>query len=280
MLINRDRGSGKCGNTSIGEREAAMRLCKAVPLIFCLLSLAGCEVPGPDSSARARQINPLETMLRMPASIARHEGIAAAILIDTSGSMRRAVVDADGSFKPKIAIARRAAIDCLRQFEEFARSNPDRKVLVGVYEFSSRDLNISCRSVVKIEPPDTARAISAINSMIPSGGTPIGSAMLQAKKDLDITGMSSRHMLVITDGENNLGYGPGDVANAISLLPDEEQAAIYFVAFDIGADRFNAVKDAGGLVLAASNGSDLKQTLDFVLTGKILVEQPFAPSGK
>ena len=116
--------------------------------------------------------------------------------------------------------------------------------------------------------------------MAPSGSTPIGSAMIRAKRDLDATGMSRRHILVITDGENNRGYGPGDVANAISSLPQEEQPAIYFVAFDIGAERFNAVKDAGGLVLAASSGSDLKQTLDFVLTGKILVEQPAAPASK
>lgn len=257
-----------------------MRLYNAVLLILCLLVLGGCESRRPESSARPTQINPLEKMLRMPASIARQEGIAAAILIDTSGSMRDTVVDADGLFKPKITIARRAAIDCLRQFEEFARNNHDRKVLVGVYEFSSRENNSFCRTVVNIMPPDTAKALGAINSIHPAGGTPIGSAMLQAKKDLDVTGMSRRHMLVITDGENNQGYDPGDVANAISLLPDEERTAIYFVAFDIGADRFNAVKEAGGLVLAASNGGDLKQTLDFVLTGKILVEQPVAPAIK
>lgn len=255
-----------------------MRLRKAVPLIFCLLAFGGCEGRRPDSSARAPQINPLEKMLRMPASIARQEGIAAAILIDTSGSMRETVVDADGLSKPKIMIARRAAMDCLRQFEEFTRNNPDRRVLVGVYEFSSRDHNSSCRTVVNIEPPDTAKALNAINSINPAGGTPIGNAMLQAKRDLDVTGMSRRHMLVITDGENNRGYDPGDVANAISLLPDVERTAIYFVAFDIGADHFNAVKEAGGLVLTASSGGDLKQTLDFVLTGKILVEQPVAPA--
>jgi hypothetical protein len=254
-----------------------MRLGKIFPLIFCLLVLAGCQFPKPEKSAKGPRNNPLGEMLRTPAPAARQEGIAAAVLIDTSGSMRSRVADGDGSSKPKILIAQRAAIDCLRQFEEFARNNPGRKVVVGVYEFSSREDSTSCRSVVRIGPPDMARAIPAVNSMVPAGGTPIGDAMIQAKRDLDATGMSRRHILVITDGENNRGYGPGDVANAISSLPQEEQTAIYFIAFDIGAERFNAVKEAGGLVLAASSGSDLKQTLDFVLTGKILVEQPAVP---
>jgi Mg-chelatase subunit ChlD len=221
-------------------------------------------------------VNPLEAVLRVRAGGARQEGIAAAILMDTSGSMRDAVADVDGQSKPKIEIARRAALDCLRQFEEFARKNPERKVLVGVYEFSSREHKPSCRQVVPIGMPDAAAASPALNAMMPSGGTPIGNAMIQAKLELDSTGMSRRHILVVTDGENNVGYSPGDVANALVQIPEDERASIYFVAFDVGADRFNSVKEAGGLVLAASSGRDLKQTLDFVMTGRILVEQPSA----
>jgi len=37
------------------------------------------------------------------------------------------------------------------------------------------------------------------------------------------------------------------------------------------------VRDNGGLVLSAANAQELNQTLDYVLTGKILVEQPAAP---
>ncbi len=253
---------------------------KVVALIVALLALGGCEGPGPDSSSRVRRVNPLEEVLRAPASISRQEGIAAAIVMDTSGSMRDDVMDINGQPKPKIEIARRAAIDCVRQFEEFARKNPERKVLVGVYEFSSREHHRSCRNLVPLGPPDAATAAAAIEAMVPSGGTPIGDAMIQAKLDLDVTGMTRRHILVVTDGENNVGYTPGAVANAITQIPEEERASIYFIAFDVGADRFKAVKDAGGLVLAASSENDLRQTLDFVLTGKILVEQPVAPATK
>jgi hypothetical protein len=64
------------------------------------------------------------------------------------------------------------------------------------------------------------------------------------------------------------------VTRIIAGKSDTARAAVYFVAFDIAASRFNSVRDAGGLVLAASNETDLKGTLDYVLSGKILAEQP------
>ncbi len=253
-----------------------MRFRVTIALTSVLVALVGCQQSG--SSGGASGINPIEEMLRSRTPATPQEGIAAAILMDTSGSRRDEVADVGGEERPKIEIARRAAIDCVKQFEEFARKNPERRVLVGVYEFSSRDHGPSCRNVVPIGPPASGAAAPAINAMQPTGGTPIGNAIIQAKLDLDATGMTRRHILVVTDGENNVGYSPGDVANALTRIPEEERASLYFIAFDVAADRFNAVKEAGGLVLAASSGSDLKQTMDFVLTGKILVEQPAAPA--
>jgi hypothetical protein len=188
--------------------------------------------------------------------------------------MRDKVTDEAGQARRKIEIARECVGSLIRQFGDFAARNPDRKVAVGIYEFSSRDRHASCRQVVPLGPPDPQAAARALAQLDPEGGTPIGDAMIHAKRDLDETGLSRRHMLVITDGQNNKGYAPGTVADAMARQPDELRAALYFVAFNIEASRFNAVKDAGGLVLAADNGRDLRQTLDFILTGKILAEQP------
>src|SRR5437016_5562367 len=59
--------------------------------------------------------NPIEDVLR-PIPPAQHrEGIVAAILIDTSGSMSERVRDADGAMQPKIAIAQRAALNLVNQ---------------------------------------------------------------------------------------------------------------------------------------------------------------------
>ena len=44
-------------------------------------------------------------------------------------------------------------------------------------------------------------------------------------------------------------------------------------AFDIEARRFNGVRDAGGLVLSASNAKELNEALDWLIRGKILLEK-------
>ena len=122
-------------------------------------------------------------------------------------------------------------------------------------------------------PPDRERAAAAIVKLDADGGTPIGQAMITAKKELDGTGLTHRHLLLVTDGENTDGVRPERVAEAINRRPDAERPAIYFVAFDIEASRFNAVKNAGGLVLSAATANELSSTLDSLLRGKILVEK-------
>jgi Mg-chelatase subunit ChlD len=122
-------------------------------------------------------------------------------------------------------------------------------------------------------PPDRATAAAAIAKLEPDGGTPIGAAMITAKQALDATGLSRRHLLVVTDGENTDGFRPERVAAAIARRPDAERPSIYFVAFDVEASRFAGVRDNGGLVLPAANATELNETLDMLLRGKILVEK-------
>ena len=63
-------------------------------------------------------------------------------------------------------------------------------------------------------------------------------------------------------------------------LPEQERASFYFEAFDIEAQKFKALQAAGALVQGAANGGELRATLEYIVTGKILVEQPHAPAGK
>jgi hypothetical protein len=236
-------------------------------------SSTGPAFPAP-SSPPLLAVSPLRRALEPPEGVERKVGIGAAVLVDVSGSMGSAVPDADGRYRSKIEIARRSVLDLLQQCDRFARGNPDRNIQVGVYEFSSLDRVPPCRVVIPIDRLDLAAARMAIGRMRPAGNTPIGDAVVRAKQDLDRTGLSRLHILVVTDGENNQGYAPADVVNAVMALPDENRASVYFIAFDIAAERFNTVRNAGGLVLAASNETELRQTLDYVLTGKILAEQP------
>ena len=250
-------------------------------LFFILVMVIGvaskrCDEPSRQSSSGVSTPvqNPIEDVLRPVAPAQSREGIVAAILIDTSGSMQDSVKDADGALKPKIDIARRAALNLVDQFDAYARNHSDQSIFMGIYEFSARGSGSCCRTVVKLGPPDAAAARSAISKMRADGDTPIGDAMIMAKHDVDATGFSKRHIVVITDGQNTRGYSPDDVTRVILSQGEKDRASIYFVAFDVAASKFNAVRESGGLVLAASNETDLKGTLDYLLTGKILAEQP------
>ena len=248
-----------------------------------LLLLGACDStqpPAPGSKTvfnRRNDPGAIRDLMKSAAEPAPQEGIAAAILLDTSGSMKDPI-EAAGKQAAKLQIAQKALLNVLGQFSNFARKHPEKKILVGIYDFSTRRNQPSCRQVVRLGPPDVKSAESAINGMMPSGNTPIGDAMITAKKDLDATGINRRHILVITDGENNIGYLPGDVAKVIVQEPEPLRAAIYFIAFDIGAELFEPVRQAGGLVLAADSEKQLTGTLDYILTGKILVEEPPPPA--
>jgi Mg-chelatase subunit ChlD len=201
------------------------------------------------------------------------DGLAAAIVIDVSGSMNDKVAGQNGQREEKIVIARRAALEIVDQFVAYARDHQDEPVQLGVYEFSRRRGDPDCRAVIPMGTPDRERAANAIAGLRADGGTPIGEAMITAKLALDATNLTRRHLLLVTDGENTDGVRPDNVAAAINKRPDAERPAIYFVAFDVDASRFNGVKENGGLLMSAANATELTNTLDALLSGKILVEK-------
>ena len=224
------------------------------------------EAPKPDTREIDQALQPVT-------SGEPREGLAAAIAIDVSGSMDDRVTGEDGRRARKIDVARRAARELVAQFATYASEHPEEPVSLGIFEFSRRDNQADCRPIIPMGPPDLAQAEQALARLDPEGGTPIGQAMVTAKQALDATGLSRRHLLVVSDGENTDGFRPEDVAAAIAKRPESERPSIYFVAFDTEARRFNGVRDAGGLVLAAANGKELNDTLDMLLRGKILLEK-------
>ena len=238
----------------------------AIALMAVLLGPA-CASSGGDDGTVA-----IDEQLAPRSTPAARDGLAAAILIDVSGSMD-GVVAGNAGRERKIEVARRAARDLVDQFARYAAEHPDEPVLLGLYEFSERQGQPDCRTIIAMSKPDVARAEAAVAKMVSDGGTPIGSAMITAKRELDATGLSRRHLLVVTDGENTGGFAPDTVAAAIGRRPEAERPSIYFVAFDIDESRFARVREAGGLVLAAANARELNDTLDALLRGKILVEK-------
>jgi Mg-chelatase subunit ChlD len=247
-------------------------------VIVLVVLVQRCRNQGPSGNigrtAEAPDRNPeIAALLESKTAVEPRDGIAAAIVIDVSGSMDDRVTGEDGRRARKIDIARRAARDLVEQFAAYADGHKEEEVLLGIYEFSRRDRQPDCRPIIPMGPADRARADEALAKLDPDGGTPIGQAMITAKQALDATGLSRRHLLVVSDGENTDGYRPDEVAAALAQRPEAERPSVYFVAFDIDARRFNRLRDAGTLVLSAGSGRELHETLDMLLTGKILIEK-------
>jgi Mg-chelatase subunit ChlD len=257
----------------VRDRRAAAVLLLAFAAIAAKSACRDASERAGDRDRRSRTERRIDEQLAPSSEIEQREGLAAAILIDVSGSMEEEVRGASGREEEKISIARRAARDLVEQFARYADEHPGEPVLLGLFEFSERSGQPDCRAVIPMGPPDRARAERALASMRAQGGTPIGNAMITAKRELDATGLTRRHLLVVTDGENTDGFAPDDVTTMINRRPEVERPSIYFVAFDIEERRFARVRDAGALLLGAADARELNSTLDMLLRGQIFVEK-------
>ena len=191
-------------------------------------------------------------------------GASIAILIDNSGSMEKA---ARGDSRPKYVVAREALQAMLASTDSFVARQPDFPINVGLYRFSSR-----VTPMVPVARYDRAALLSALDSMPePDGGTAIGRAMDIAREDLYRAGTFRKYILVVTDGENTQGVSPRRIAREINRR-SEGAVRMYFVAFDIDAERFEFVRDVRGEVVGADNGDALRARLDEIYRGKILSE--------
>ena len=242
-------------------------------LLLLLAAATACESEVKRNDGPSRAERRIDEQLTPSAAVTAREGIAAAIVIDVSGSMKEEVEGENRRDERKIEIARRAARGLVEQFARYADDHPKETVLLGIYEFSERSGKEDCRPVIPMGAPDRTRAEQALAALRADGGTPIGNAMIFAKRVLDSTGLTRKHLLVVTDGENTDGFKPDDVAVAFNRRPEAERPSLYFVAFDIEASRFNPVKDAGALVLGAANATELNSRLDALLRGNILLEK-------
>jgi Mg-chelatase subunit ChlD len=193
-------------------------------------------------------------------------GAAVAILVDTSGSMKE---PAPGDSRPKYVVAREAIEAMLDATDAFIARRPDFPVKIGIYSFSS-----SVRVLRPIQPYDKTAVRATIENLPrPGGGTAIGDAMREARPDLYRAGVYRKYLLVVTDGDNTNGRSPDDVAREI-YRKSEGAVQTYFVAFDTTPEKFAFLKEAGGDVIGAGTGAELKTALDGIYQGKILAEAP------
>jgi len=218
----------------------------------------------------------------VPACAADAEGVAVAIVYDTSGSMKEPVKDAAGRSSPKYVIANRALVAIASRIQIFATNGAaggPRKIHAGLYVFQQDGPH----AALPFGPFNAAALTTwARGFSAPNGGTPLGSTLNAAGRAALSSGLMRKHVLVITDGMNTIGPTPAAI---LAKLQQEAQKngtslAVHFVAFDVDAKVFEGVKKLGATVVEASNESQLNTQLEFILEKKILLEDEEPPKPK
>ncbi len=210
------------------------------------------------------------------------DGVALAIVYDSSGSMRDTVRDGVGRQASKYVIANRALESIARRVEVFATntaSGGPRKIQAGLFVFSGS----GARAAIPFGPFDAATFRAWARKFTnPSGGTPLGTAVSAAGRAVLNSNLTRKHVLVITDGESNVGPDPAAVMPDLKRQADQKQTglSIHFIAFDVDAKVFEGVKKQGATVVAASNESQLNTQLEYILAKKILLEDEEPPKQK
>jgi hypothetical protein len=202
------------------------------------------------------------------------EGVALAIVYDTSGSMNDAVMGKSGRGETKDVIARRALDALVVQLAAFVTNAPagtKRALETSVYVFSST----GAKELVPPSPFDAAKAANWSKEIPkPSGGTPLGTAAQAGARTVMNSKFNRRHVLILTDGLNTVGPAPEALLAPLMKQAEKDGKTFFahFVAFDVAAKQFDPVKKLGATVLGAANEVQLNSQISFILEEKILLE--------
>ena len=205
---------------------------------------------------------------------AQEDGVALAIVYDTSGSMKEQVRDRNGKLSPKYVIANRALEAISKRIQTFATNAPTggpRTIHAGLFVFEGT----GAKQAVKFGPFEASIFQRwALRFSAPQGGTPLGNALTDAAQAVLHSDLPRKHVLVITDGINTVGPDPAAVMPRLSHLAEQKQSrlSVHFVAFDVDAKVFDGVKKLGATVVGASDEAQLDSQLEFILQKKILLE--------
>jgi len=213
-----------------------------------------------------------------PMFAAQDDGVALAIVYDTSGSMKEQVRDRNGKLAPKYVIANRALEAISERIQAFATGG-SRTVHAGLFVFEGT----GAKQAVKFGPFEASSFQAwAKKFTTPEGGTPLGNALSAASQAVLSSSLPRKHVLVITDGINTVGPDPAAVLPRFSHLAEQKQnrLSVHFIAFDVNAKVFDGVKKLGATVVGASDETQLNSQLEFILQKKILLEDEEPPAKK
>lgn len=199
-------------------------------------------------------------------------GVSLAVILDTSGSMRRPIAGSPGKTgDPKYRIAHRAFLKVITRLETFAKNPSSPPLSVSTYVFKGQN----AITALPLAPFDAANLRQWLAAMkLPEAATPLGDALALAGRDLMAVNAISRHVLVLTDGANTAGRDP------VAALADLNRAAsqkkmpigVHVITLDLNPRVFNGLKAQGATLIGAADEAELNARFDFILDQKILVE--------
>ena len=196
----------------------------------------------------------------------------AMIVFDASGSMAGNLDQGIATLKPRIDEVRSALAEILPTVARVRR--------VGLITYGPGPYQ-QCN--VKLDLKPTANAADVImrdvNSLIPSGRTPLASAVAEAADVLDYRKRPGV-IVVVTDGEETCGASPCDLGK--KLHATAEQLTVHIIGFrmkDYSWTGESSVLDAkclaevnNGLYLSAENRDDLIAALKATLECPMISE--------
>ncbi len=202
--------------------------------------------------------------------------VALAVVYDTSGSMRGPLRSANGKSEPKHVIAQRAfglVIDRLARFTQPSAAQAAKRLDLSIVVFAGSQTRESL-VMAPFDSAATRRWLAALPT--PDSATPLGDAMASAGRSLLATPAASKHLLVLTDGENTTGITPINALNALQKQTQEGDSTIFVhvIALDISPTVFASLQKAGATLIGATDEKQLQSQLDFILENQILVEAP------
>jgi hypothetical protein len=179
------------------------------------------------------------------------------------------VPGADHKPAAKYLIANKAVTSIIRQLVAFSQDK-HVKVQAGLVYFVGGKIHQGI-PLLDLTPASGASFTDwARDFKTPAGGTPLGLAIEEARRQLASSHSLHQHILVITDGASNAGTPPETVVH--DLRTGAHPIPVYFVAFDVTTRVFDKVKAEGATVVSASDEAQLNVEINHILGQKILLE--------
>ena len=192
-------------------------------------------------------------------------GAAIAILVDTSGSMRE---EAPGDSRPKAAVAREALEAMFDATEALVAKRPEFRREGRHLQFLERCLDRDADPHLQ-SSGRARRAGPAAEAR--QAARPL--ARPCARRDPTCIAPACFASISWSSPTARIRRVAARTSVAREIFQKSEHGVqIYFVAFDIGADRFSFLKDVQGDVIGANSGPELRKALDEIYQGRILAE--------